>query len=136
MPDVMSGQYWDIQRYTQQISSEQVWYFWYIGDVVGGAGCLRHFRAFFDETLSFKEHAQNKCPSAKFNFFRIKCTKKYLTKAVFSHVISHLDHCNVILYGIFQTGLRKIQHIQNMSAKLVLNRGKLSVPNRTTLAQN
>ena len=40
----------------------------------------------------------------------------------FPLVISHLDYCKVILYGISQTELAKLQHIQNMCAKLVLNR--------------
>ena len=61
--------------------------------------------------------------------FRIKSTRKYLTKAateilVLSLVVSHLDYCNLILYGIAEIELTKIQRIHNMCAKLVLSRGK------------
>ena len=63
------------------------------------------------------------------NFFKIKSIRKYLTKEAseilaLSLVISHLDYCNVILYGISQSELSKLQRIQNMCAKLVLNRSK------------
>ena len=63
------------------------------------------------------------------NYLRIKSIRKYLTKEateilVLSLVISHLDYCNVILYGIAQSEIGKMQRIQNMSAKLVLNRKK------------
>ena len=61
------------------------------------------------------------------NYFKIKSIRKFLTKEatevlVLSLVISHLDYCNVILYGITQCELGKLQRIQNMCAKLVLNR--------------
>jgi hypothetical protein len=63
------------------------------------------------------------------NFLRIKTIRKYLTKEatetlLLSLVISHLDYCNVILYGVSDCEIRKMQRIQNMSAKLVLNRKK------------
>jgi hypothetical protein len=63
------------------------------------------------------------------NYLRIKSIRKYLTKVateifVLSLVISHLDYCNVILYGIAQSEIGKMQRIQSMSAKLVLNRRK------------
>jgi hypothetical protein len=41
-----------------------------------------------------------------------------------SLVISHLDYCNAILYGISHCEIQKMQRIHNMCAKLVLNRGK------------
>ena len=61
------------------------------------------------------------------NFFKIKSIRKYLTRdatetLVLTLVISHLDYCNVILYGISDCDLAKLQRFQNMCAKLVLNR--------------
>ena len=60
-------------------------------------------------------------------FFKIWSIRKYLTQdatatLVLSFVISHLDYCNVVLYGISDCELAKLQRIQNMCAKLVLNR--------------
>ena len=46
------------------------------------------------------------------NYLRIKSIRKYLTKdateiLVLSLVVSHLDYCNVILYGTADIELRK-----------------------------
>jgi len=38
--------------------------------------------------------------------------------------ISHLDYCNVILYGVSDKDIYKRQRISNMCAKLVLKRRK------------
>jgi hypothetical protein len=97
------------------------------GDKVKVQKCIRYLGAFLDETLNFKEHVKRKCKSAMFNYFKIKSIRKFLTKEateilVLSLVISHLDYCNVILYGISQAEIGKLQRIQNMCAKLVLNR--------------
>ena len=63
------------------------------------------------------------------SFFRIQNIRKFPTQdatetLVLSLVISHLDYCNVILYGISNCDIAKLQRIQNMCAKLVLNRRK------------
>jgi len=64
-----------------------------------------------------------------YNYLKIKSIRKYLTKEateilVLSLVISHLDYCNLILYGTAQCEINKMQRIQNMCAKLVLGRQK------------
>ncbi len=98
-------------------------------DYIEVESCIRYLGAFLDETLTFKEHVKRKCRTAMLNYLKIKNIRKYLTKeateiVVLSLVISHLDFCNVILYGISQSEIQKMQRIQNMCAKLVLNRGK------------
>ncbi|KAK3087887.1 hypothetical protein FSP39_012065 [Pinctada imbricata] len=99
------------------------------GDEIQSENCIRYLGAFLDDKLNFKQHVKNKWRVAMMNYFRIKCDRKYLTQQameilVLSLVISHLDYCNVILYGISQSDLCKMQRIQNMCAKLVLKRGK------------
>lgn len=74
---------------------------------------------FLDENLNFKERINKKCRAALLNYQRIKCIRKYLTKEateslVLSLVISHLDYCNVILSGIAQGEINKMQRIQNV----------------------
>jgi len=59
------------------------------------------------------------------NFFQIKNVRSYLTKEaketeVLSRMISYLDYCNLILYGVSDKDIYKLQWIQNMFAKLVL----------------
>ncbi len=62
------------------------------------------------------------------NYLRIKALCPYLSKVTAqiltqSLVISHLDYCNVCFIGLPDTDLRKLQHIQNLCAKLVLGAG-------------
>ena len=99
------------------------------GDTVKAEKCIRYLGAYLDETLNFKEHIKIKCRTAMYNYLKIKNIRKYLTKEateilVLSLVISHLDYCNLILYGTAQCEINKMQRIQNMCAKLVLGRQK------------
>lgn len=100
-----------------------------VGDNIEAENCVRYLGAFLDETLNFKEHVKRKCRTAILNYMRIKSIRQYLTKEateilVLSLVMSHLDYCNVILYGIAQCDIQKMQRIQNMCAKLVLSRSR------------
>ena len=67
--------------------------------------CIRYLGAFLDDNLEFKDHIKRKYQSAMSNVFKIKSIRRYLTREATyvscqSLVISHLDYCNVILYGI------------------------------------
>ena len=80
-------------------------------------------------TIRYLGAFKRKCHAAMLIYLRIKRIRHYLTKdateiLTLSLVISHLDYCNVILYGIADSELSKMQRIQNMCAKLVLNRRK------------
>ena len=99
------------------------------GDVVSRVKAIKYLGAILDQFLSFKDHVNAKCRTAMFNYFRIKSIRKYLTKEstevlLLSLVISHLDYCNVILYGITESDIFKLQRIQSMCAKLVLGRDR------------
>ena len=39
-------------------------------------------------------------------------------------VLSHLDYANSLLGGLLKTSIAKLQRIQNIAAKVVLNKGK------------
>ena len=90
---------------------------------------IRYLGAFLDQNLTLKDHVKHKCRSAMINYLKIKSVRKYLDRSateilLLSLVISHLDYCNAILYGIAVSELQKMQRIQNMCAKLILNRSK------------
>lgn len=40
-------------------------------------------------------------------------------------IISHIDYCNSLFYGLASCKIHKLQHVQNMAVKLVLGREKL-----------
>ena len=78
--------------------------------------------------LSIKEHITNKCNIAMTNIIRLLNIRRFLTKdachsLVLGLVISHDYYANVLFMGRpCQT--KKLQIIQNMAAKLVLNKRK------------
>ena len=43
---------------------------------------------------------------------------------VLSLVMSHLDYCNAIFYGLPEVDLKRLQRVQNVAAKLVLNKSR------------
>ena len=69
----------------------------------------------------------SKCSSAAFfNIFNIRRIRKFLTYEtakilVNSLVISSLDYCNSLLYGLPTIHLNKLQRVQNAAARLISN---------------
>ena len=51
-------------------------------------------------------------------------SRKTCEKLVISLVISHLDYANALLVGLSKLTLDQLQQIQNMEAKMVLNKKK------------
>ena len=63
------------------------------------------------------------------NLLKIKATRKYLTteactKAVITLVMTHLDYANSILTGLPKASICQLQRVQNMAAKIILQRNK------------
>ena len=72
-----------------------------------------------------KKHINQKCRIASMNLYNIKKIRSHLTidstrTLVHALVMSHLDYCNSILYGLPTSSLNKLQRIQNMAARVVL----------------
>ena len=51
---------------------------------------------------------------------------------VLGSVMSHLDFCNSVLFGLPQKSIKKLQRLQNIAAKLVLNRTKYESSTEST----
>ena len=47
---------------------------------------------------------------------------------IHSLVFSHLAYCNSLLYGLPECVIGKLQQVQNIAAKLLLNLGKRDSP--------
>lgn len=70
------------------------------------------------------QHVNNLCRSATFALSKIGKLRKYLDpattqKLIQAFVISRLDSCNSLLYGLPLKEINKIQRIQNMAARLI-----------------
>ena len=99
------------------------------GEVVKYSQCIRYLGACVDEKLNFKIHIANKCKIAVWNLQKLKAIRHILTEEacktlVMGLVISHLDYANTILVGLPETDIHKLQWVQNMAAKLILNKDK------------
>ena len=89
----------------------------------------RYLGTYLDPALDLKQHIKMKCRAAMLNQLKIKATWKYLTteacaKAVITLVRTHLDYGNSILTGLPKTSIHRLQRVQNMAAKIVLQRNK------------
>ena len=84
---------------------------------------------YLDKHLTYKQHIMTKCKTAMFNIQRIKHIRKYLTKEaceilVMGLVTSHLGYCNSLFYGLPAIDLNKLQCVQNIASKLILQKSK------------
>ena len=99
------------------------------GEVVKHSECIRYLGACVDEKSNFKIHIANKYRIAMWNLQKLKAIHDILTEETcktlaMGLVISHLDYANAILVGLPETDIHKLQWVQNMVAKLILNKDK------------
>ena len=99
------------------------------GEQIGRSNKTRYPRLCLDRTFSMKDHVMAKCKVAKINLLWIKAASKFLSrkacgKLMIFLVISHLDYTNGLLVGLPKSTLDQQQQVQNMAAKIVLNKKK------------
>ena len=98
-------------------------------DMVGKSEIIRLLRICIDSNLNVKTNTTKKCQTSMLNIFRIKHIRRYLTQnacEVLVHclVMSHLDYCNSLYFGLPDCNLNRLQRVQSITCKLVLNRSK------------
>ena len=81
-------------------------------------------RVIFDQSLCMVPHVNAVCQSSFFHLRNIGFIRKYLTYdaakiIIHAFVVSKLDYCNSLLYGLPSYLIRKLQHVQNSAARLV-----------------
>ena len=74
---------------------------------------VRILGVFFDQSLNFKYHSEKQAKKALMNYLNIPNIRKYLERSscetlVLTLVMSHLDYCNSLLYGIPEITLHKL----------------------------
>lgn len=100
-------------------------------------GCLRFNNCVtllgvdLDESLSFESHVSELVSSCYFQIRNIGKIKNRLPSEdlqilVHSVITSKLDYCNVILFGIKQNFIQKLQKVQNAAARLIYKLPKYS----------
>ena len=96
------------------------------GDTVARTDQIKFLGGYLDAYITLMKHINIKCRTALTNWNKIKSIRNILTQEatqtlVLRLCISHLDYCNVILAGLPNCDIKKLQCVQNMCAKLVLN---------------
>ena len=100
-------------------------------DVVDRSMVVKYLGAYLDEQLKLDKHVTEKCKKPTYNLYNIRKIRNLLTinackTLVQGLVLSHLDYANAIFVGIPKRNIQRLQKVQNMAAKLVLNRDKWS----------
>ena len=85
---------------------------------------LKNLRVLMDTNLTFHEQVNKLCKMSFYFLYNIRRIRKYLTKdvtATLLHtlVISRLDYCNSLMYGLPAYQIVKLQRVQNSAARLV-----------------
>jgi hypothetical protein len=90
---------------------------------------LKYLGMHLDSQLNLKIHIREKCRVAAMNLHSIRQIRNILTPEachllVQCLVVPHLDYANALFEGLPSTTLAPLQLIQNMAAKLILNKRK------------
>lgn len=89
----------------------------------------RNLGVLMDANLTLAPHVSSITKTAHYHLRNLSCIRKYLDtpsaeKAVHAFVTSRLDCSNALLFGIRKNSLQKLQKVQNVAAKLVLQKRK------------
>ena len=98
---------------------------------ISTASSVRNLGGIFGSALSSEAFVNSICKSAWFNLFNISRSRRSLTTdaakiLIQAYVMSKIDYCNSLLYGIPDKLLNRIQRIQNYAARVVLRLHKFS----------
>ena len=86
----------------------------------------RNLGAWFDSNMNMTTHINNICQSVCYHLHNIRRIRKYLSfenrkTLVQATVLSRIDYCNSLLFGLPVVHLSKLQRLQNAAARLVCN---------------
>ena len=97
--------------------------------VVKSSNTVRNLGVWFDTTLNMETHISKVCKAAFFMLYNLRHIRKYLDQEstetlVRAFIISKVDYCNGLLFGLPESQTMKLQRIQNACARLVCNSSK------------
>lgn len=95
------------------------------GERVSATDSVRSLGVTLNSTGTMDMHITTICRSASYALWRIGRIRKLLDqpaaeKLVHAFVTSRLDYCNSLLYGCYAHQLKKLQHLQNAAARMVI----------------
>ena len=86
----------------------------------------RNLGTWFDSNLNLQEQIHKTCKSGFFHLYNIRRIRKYLSQEsartlVHAFIISRIDYCNSLLFGLPTVHLLKLQRLQNAAAWRISN---------------
>ena len=96
-----------------------------IGDAnINPATFFRNLGIMFNKYMTMVPHVNSVCHSVYTHIRNIGCIRRFLsddaTKSLMhSLVMSRLDYCNGLLYGLPSTLINKLQWVQNLGARVI-----------------
>ena len=84
----------------------------------------KNIGVWLDSVLSMDVQINNICKTAFFHLLNIAKIRKFLTHRqceilIHAFISSKLDYCNVLLSGLKQSQINRVQHVQNSAARLL-----------------
>ena len=112
-----------------------------VGEDIMRADCVRFLGNWLDKLLKFDTHVMKKVQLARNNLVKICRIRHFLDRksceiVVLALVMSHIDYCNSILYGISEKLIRKLQVVQNDAAKLILGKKRFDSSTKGLMSLN
>ena len=92
---------------------------------IPAVGKARNLGVIMDKHLTMTDHITKTCQLAFMAIRKIGQIRQYLNRRtieilVHALIMSHVDNCNALLYGLPKKDLNRIQRIQNTAARLVV----------------
>ena len=95
------------------------------GTQIKPSNFVRNLGVYFDRTMIMSNHVSSLTRSLNFNLRNNGRIRRYIDEDTCNHtvrslVLSRLDYSNSLLYGITVRDMKKLQSIQNRTARLIL----------------
>ena len=88
---------------------------------------VRSLGVIIDKRLSLNSHVNSVCSSCRYHIKALRHIRPSLSTEIASTVarsivMSRLDYCNSLLFGVSASNIKKLQRIQNSLARIVMNK--------------
>jgi hypothetical protein len=96
---------------------------------VSSSTYVKDLGVLIDQTLTMHNHISNVCSAANYAIKQLSSVRKFLNfpaavQLVSSLVLSRLDYCNSLLYGLPDCELNRLQNVQNNAARMIFRRSR------------
>ena len=96
------------------------------GATVIPTASARNIGVIFDKTLSFHEHVSAICKTCVYHLRNISAIRKFIPRSACESLIhalvsSRLDYANALFSGLPNYEIERLQRVQNMAARVILN---------------